>query len=89
MKFFIFFSIFVFILIVVFFIIIKILLSKISKNKDLIFSLEKRIDEKENRIKTLMEDMEIEKKHNSALAKKLANIAGMSIDDVLNELQNN
>ena len=36
-----------------------------------------------------MGEIEIEKKHNAELAKKLADISCMSIDDVLHELQHN
>lgn len=36
-----------------------------------------------------MEEMEIEKRHKKELAKKLADISCMSIDDVLGKLQNN
>lgn len=41
-----------------------------------------------NRFEKLMEENEIEKKHNAELAKKLADISCMSIDDVLAQLQN-
>lgn len=37
----------------------------------------------------LNEEMEIEKTHNKQLAKKLADISCMSIDDVISQLQNN
>lgn len=36
----------------------------------------------------LTKEMEIEKKHTQELAKKLADISCMSIDDVLHQLQN-
>ena len=42
-----------------------------------------------NLYKLLNEEMQIEKKHNAELAKKLADISCMSIDDVLTQLQNN
>lgn len=42
---------------------------------------------KDKSILNLMEEMEIEKKNNKALAKKLADISCMSIDDVLQQLQ--
>ena len=42
-----------------------------------------------NRFEKLMEENEIEKKHHAELAKKLADISCMSIDDVLSQLQNN
>ena len=65
-----------------------------SKNKK-IEKLEKEIDEicdelenieTENEI--LIKELKIEKEHNDKLAKKLADISTMSIDDVLHELQN-
>ena len=43
----------------------------------------------EIRINTITGELEIEKKHNKELAKKLADIGCMSIDDVLHQLQNN
>ena len=45
------------------------------------------IKNKDKSISDLMEEMEIEKKHNQELAKKLADISCMSIDDVLQQLQ--
>ena len=41
-----------------------------------------------NKFEKLMGENEIEKKHNAELAKKLADISCMSIDDVLAQLQN-
>lgn len=41
-----------------------------------------------NRFEKLLEENEIEKTHNKQLAKKLADISCMSIDDVLHQLQN-
>lgn len=41
-----------------------------------------------NRFEKLREENEIEKKHNAELAKKLADISCSSIDDVLQQLQN-
>ena len=46
-------------------------------------------DELNNSYTKLNEEYEIEKKHNAELAKKLADISCMSIDDVLSQLQNN
>lgn len=46
-------------------------------------------EELNNSYKQLDEEMKIEKKHNAELAKKLADISCMSIDDVLSQLQNN
>ena len=43
----------------------------------------------EIRINTITGELEIEKRHNKELAKKLADISCMSIDDVLAQLQNN
>lgn len=65
-----------------------------SKNKK-IEKLEKEIDEIcdeleniETKNEILIKELKIEKEHNDKLAKKLANISTMSIDDVLHELQN-
>ena len=65
-----------------------------SKNKK-IEKLEKEIDEIcdeleniETKNKILIKELKIEKEHNDKLAKKLADISTMSIDDVLHELQN-
>lgn len=41
------------------------------------------------KIEKLGKEMEIEKRHNEKLAKKLSDISRMSISDVLNQLQNN
>lgn len=46
-------------------------------------------EELNNSYRQLNEEMKIEKKHNQELAKKLANISCMSIDDVLAQLQDN
>ena len=73
---------------IIMFIIIK---SQKSKNKE----LQSQIDdckssyfELNSRFEKLLEENEIEKKHNKELAEKLANISCMSIDDVLHQLQN-
>lgn len=65
-----------------------------SKNKR-IEKLEKEIDEVcdeleniESKNDILIKELKIEKEHNDKLAKKLADISTMSIDDVLHELQN-
>lgn len=65
-----------------------------SKNKK-IEKLEKEIDEIcdeleniETKNEILIKELRIEKEHNDKLAKKLADISTMSIDDVLHELQN-
>ena len=70
------------------FIIIK---SQKSKNKDLKLQIENcksEYFELNNRFEKLMEENKIEKEHNKELAKKLADISCMSIDDVLSQLQN-
>jgi predicted Holliday junction resolvase-like endonuclease len=41
-----------------------------------------------DRVNQIMGELEIERKHNMELAKKLADISCMSIDDVLRQLQN-
>lgn len=46
-------------------------------------------EELNNSYKQLDEEIKIEKKHTAELAKKLADISCMSIDDVLAQLQNN
>jgi len=73
---------------IIMFIIIK---SQESKNKE----LQNQMDdckssyfELNNRFEKLLEENEIEKKHNKELAEKLANISCMSINDVLAQLQN-
>lgn len=46
-------------------------------------------EELNNSYTTLNKEMEIEKKHTQELAKKLADISCMSIDDVMHQLQDN
>ena len=61
-----------------------------SKNKELKCQIENcksEYFELNNRFEKLLEENEIEKKHNKELAKKLADISCMSIDDVLHQLQ--
>ena len=73
---------------VIMFLIVK---SQKSKNKDLerqIENCKSEYFELNNRFEKLLEENEIEKKHNKELAKKLADISCMSIDDVLQQLQN-
>lgn len=70
------------------FIIIK---SQESKNKELqshIDDYKRSYFELNNKFEKLLEENEIEKKHNKELAEKLASISCMSIDDVLSQLQN-
>ena len=72
-------------------IMILIIKSQKSKNKDLKLQIENcksEYFELNNRFEKLLEENEIEKKHNKELAKKLADISCMSIDDVLQQLQN-
>ena len=47
----------------------------------------KTIQNKDKQIFQMTEEIEIEKKYNQQLAKKLADISCMSIDDVLKQLQ--
>lgn len=71
----------------VLFIIIKL---QHSKNKDLknqLADCKSEYFELNNRFEKLLEENEIEKRHNAELAKKLADISCMSIDDVLQQLQ--
>lgn len=73
---------------IIMFIIIK---SQESKNKELqnqINNYKSSYFELNDRFEKLMEENEIEKKHNAELAKRLADISYMSIDDVLSQLQN-
>lgn len=55
------------------------------KNK----TLEEAYKQINNSYTKLNEEFEIERKHNKELAKKLADISCMSINDVLSQLQNN
>jgi predicted RNase H-like nuclease (RuvC/YqgF family) len=74
---------------VIFFFIIK---SQKKKNKSLqnqIIDYENEYEELNEQFEKIKGDMEIEKRHNKELAKKLADISCMSIDDVLHELQDN
>ena len=62
-----------------------------SKNKELKNKLDdykNEYFELNNRFEKLLEENEIEKKHNTELAKRLADISCMSIDDVMRQLQN-
>jgi uncharacterized protein YoxC len=83
----------IFIGLLIFSIGILILIVKYKNNK--IEKLEKEIDEIcdeleniETKNEILIKELKIEKEHNDKLAKKLADISTMSIDDVLHELQN-
>jgi uncharacterized protein YoxC len=83
----------IFIGLLVFLIGVLILIVKYKNNK--IEKLEKEIDEIcdeleniETKNEILIKELKIEKEHNDKLAKKLADISTMSIDDILHELQN-
>lgn len=79
-------------LILIIAVIILILIIK-SKNKKIINqnnqinNLLENGKEQEIKIEKLVGEMQIEKNHNQELAKKLADISCMSIDDVLHQLQ--
>ena len=62
---------------------------KLKQKDNQINSLTEQCKEREDKISLLTGEIEIEKKHNKELAKKLADIGCMSIDDVLHQLQNN
>lgn len=71
---------------IIMFIIIK---SQKSKNKELqnqINDCKSSCFELNNRFEKLLEENEIEKKNNQKLAKRLADISCMSINDVLSQL---
>lgn len=69
-------------------IILKIMFNKIEKNKKMIYTLDSKVSEKNSEILKLKEEIEIEQKHKQILAKKIADISCMSINDMLHELQN-
>ena len=74
---------------VIFILIIK---NQKLKNKDLNGQIEdckSTYFELNTRYEKLLEEFEIEKKNNKELAKRLANISCMSIDDILQQLQHN
>lgn len=62
---------------------------KIKKIDDDNWDLLNQLDTAESKNNILIEELKIEREHNEKLAKKLANISNMSIDDILHELQNN
>ena len=74
--------------IVVLSLIIKSKNKKIKNQQNQINNLIENGKEQEIRIEKLVEEMKIEKNHNQELAKKLADISCMSIDDVMHQLQN-
>ena len=61
---------------------------KLKEQKDEIEVLNRQIKNKESEISLIKKEMEIEKRYNKKLTKKLADISNMSIDDVLHSLQN-
>lgn len=67
---------------------LKIMFDKIEKNKKMIYTLDSKVSEKNSEILKLKEEIEIEQKHKQILAKKIADISCMSINDILHELQN-
>ena len=81
-------------LILIITVVILILIIK-HKNKDLDslksenHTFKNAYEELNNSYTNLTKEMEIEKKHNKELAKKLADISCMSIDDVMHQLQDN
>ena len=73
-------------------ILILIIKNQKLKNKKLFNELEdskSNYIELNNRFEKAQEEIEIEKRNNKELAKKLADISCMSINDVLSQLQNN
>lgn len=74
--------------VIVMFLIIRALNKQLNSKVNQINDLLQEGKLKDNQIANLMGEMEIEKKHNQELAKKLADISCMSIDDVLQQLQN-
>lgn len=76
-------------LIVILALIIKSQNKKLKQKDNQINSLTDQCKEREDKINLLTGEIEIEKQHTKELAKKLADIGCMSIDDVLHQLQNN
>lgn len=74
--------------IIVLFIIIKVEKNKIKSKDEKIKQLISENSRKQEQINLLSEEIEIERKYKKELAKKIADISCMSIDDVLSELQN-
>ena len=74
----------------------SVLLVIIKLQKDKNKTMQATVDDYKNtcfelncKIEKLRKEMEIEKKHNEKLAKKLSKISCMPISDVLHQLQNN
>lgn len=68
--------------------IIKSLRKKTKEQQETINDLLKAIEQKENDIKLIKSEIDIERRHKNELAKKLADVSSMSIDDVFHQLQN-
>ena len=86
------FTVLILILVVACVIMILIIKNQKSKNKKLSNELEdskSNYIELNNRFEKAQEEIEIEKRNTKELAKKLADISCMSIDDVLSQLQHN
>jgi predicted Holliday junction resolvase-like endonuclease len=67
--------------------IIKSLRKKTKEQQTTINDLLKAIEQTEDDIKLIKNEIDIERRHNNELAKKLADVSSMSIDDVLHQLQ--
>lgn len=86
------FAVLILILVLVCVIMFLIIKNQKSKNKELQNQIEdykSEYFELNNRFEKAQEEIEIEKRNNKELAKKLADISCMSIDDVLQQLQHN
>jgi len=75
--------------VIIMFLVIRALNRQIKSKDNQISNLILEGKSKDNQIANLMEENEIEKRNNKELAKKLADISCMSIDDVLHQLQHN
>ena len=62
--------------------------NKIERLEKTIKLLDDTVNSKQAQIDNLMGEIEIERKHKKELAKKLADISTMSIDNILSQLQN-
>ena len=82
-------SLILFIVVVILILIIKFKSKDIDSFKSENETLRTIYEELNKSYTTLNKEMEIEKKHNQELAKKLADISCMSIDDVMHQLQDN
>ena len=82
-------SLILFIVVVILILIIKFKNKDIESFKSENETLRTIYEELNKSYTTLNKEMEIEKKHTQELAKKLADITCMSIDDVMHQLQDN